>query len=173
VILSDIPPLLSEFLNKRPRLLWRGTRDGFSANAFHQRCDHRSGSLTIILDSDGNVFGGFTPVKWDSTSGYKGDCSLASFLFTLANPHGLPARRFDLAVTGKAIFCDAALGPTFGGCPADLCVANQADTNANSFTSGFGSVYANDSGIDGETVFTGGSHFATREIEVFEVKTFM
>jgi hypothetical protein len=53
----------------------------------------------LIADTDGNVFGGFTPVKWESpasSSKYKGDDSLRSFLFALRNPHGIPPRKFAL-----------------------------------------------------------------------------
>jgi hypothetical protein len=44
----------------------------------------------------GNMFDGFTPVEWDSTSWYKRHDSVQSFLFTLRSPHGLPPRRFGL-----------------------------------------------------------------------------
>jgi hypothetical protein len=60
------------------------------------------------------------------------------------------------------------MGPTFGGGPADLCVADEANANAHSFTCGFGSAYANDSGIEGGALFTGGPYFTVQEIEVLE-----
>jgi hypothetical protein len=47
------------------KLLWRGSRDGFSAAEFHRRCDGHSNTLTLNLGTDGNVFGGFTPVEWE------------------------------------------------------------------------------------------------------------
>jgi hypothetical protein len=47
-------------------LLWRGSRDEFTAEAFHRRCNRHANTLTLILDSGGNVFGGFTPVEWES-----------------------------------------------------------------------------------------------------------
>jgi hypothetical protein len=53
------------------------------------------------LDTNGNIFGGFTPVKWDSYTGHKADPSLKSFLFTLKNPHNFPARRFALKAEKK------------------------------------------------------------------------
>jgi hypothetical protein len=55
------------------------------------------------LDTDGNVFGGFTPVKWESrewegdgSNCLKGDNSRRSLLFTLTNPHGVPPRKLAL-----------------------------------------------------------------------------
>jgi hypothetical protein len=66
MIVSQFPPLLDEFRKKCSNLLWRGSRDGFTAEEFHRRCDGRANTLTLIEDTDGNVFGGFTPVKWES-----------------------------------------------------------------------------------------------------------
>jgi hypothetical protein len=67
----------------------------------------------VILDTEGNIFGGFTPVKWDSRSGYKADGSLKSFLFTLKNPHNITTKRFALKAEEKpwAIVCNSACGP--------------------------------------------------------------
>jgi hypothetical protein len=63
----DTPPgLLAEFHGKRFALLWRGSRDGFLAKEFHGRCDGHANTLLLILDTQGNIFGGFTPVEWES-----------------------------------------------------------------------------------------------------------
>jgi archaellum component FlaC len=61
LIVPQFPPLFEEFRAKRFNLLWRGSRDGFTAQEFHRRCDGRANTLTLISDTDGNVFGGFTP----------------------------------------------------------------------------------------------------------------
>jgi hypothetical protein len=163
----------TEFRGKRFSLLWRGSRDGFGAEAFHGRCDGHANTLTVILDTKGNIFGGFTPVEWESrvwngksaeeSNCWKADDSLKSFLFTLKNPHNIAARRFALAAEEKheAINCCSALGPAFGG-GYDNCSAN-----AESYT-GFGGTYTNDPGLEGETFFTGSEDFTVKEIEVFE-----
>jgi hypothetical protein len=94
-IISDFPDIFSEFRQKNQiSLLWRGNRDGFSAEEFRRRCDGHANTLIVILDTNGNIFGGFTPVKWtfpdNATYLYKTDDSLKSFLFTLKNPHNVP-----------------------------------------------------------------------------------
>jgi hypothetical protein len=43
--------------------------DAFRANQFHRRCDGHANTLTVILDTKGNIFGGFTPVEWESGRG--------------------------------------------------------------------------------------------------------
>jgi hypothetical protein len=39
---------------------------GFRASEIHCRCDGNAYTLTVILDTEGNIFGGLTPVKWES-----------------------------------------------------------------------------------------------------------
>jgi hypothetical protein len=62
-IISGFPEIFGEFQEKWFSLLWRGSRDGFSGYEFHWRCDGYSNTLIVILDTKGNIFGGFTPVK--------------------------------------------------------------------------------------------------------------
>jgi hypothetical protein len=59
-IISDFPEIFAEFSGKRFSLLLRGSRDGFAAGDFHSRCDGHANTLTVILDTNGNVLGGFT-----------------------------------------------------------------------------------------------------------------
>jgi hypothetical protein len=86
----------------------------------------------VILDTKGNIFGGFTPVEWESATDskygkWKADYSLKSFVFTLKNPHNISARRFALKAEKKreAIYCDSKCGPRFFDIEAyDNCNAN-------------------------------------------------
>jgi hypothetical protein len=177
VIVSEFPDIFAEFREKQFSLLWRGGRDGFGVRAFHSRCDEHANTLTVILDTDGNIFGGFTPVKWESRrwNGKTGrennartaDPSLKSFLFTLKNPHNVPARRFALKTENGdiAIFCGSGWGPRFG----DIHVHDNANANRDNYTKYFGTRYANDTGLDGKTFFTGSEHYQVKEIEMFEI----
>jgi hypothetical protein len=58
--------LFQEFHTKRVNLLWRGSTDGFDAAEFRRRRDDRTKTLTLILDTDGTVFGSFTAVKLEA-----------------------------------------------------------------------------------------------------------
>jgi hypothetical protein len=62
-ITAVFPEIFAEFRTKPISLLWRGSRDGFKAKEFHRPCDGHANTLTVILDTEGNIFGGFTPVK--------------------------------------------------------------------------------------------------------------
>jgi hypothetical protein len=112
-IISDFPEILAEFRGRTFSLLWRGSRDGFEASQFHSRCDGHPNTLTLILDTERNIFGGFTPVEWESGDCWKGDANLRSFVFTLKNPHNIPARRFALKSENKdrAIYSPSQWGP--------------------------------------------------------------
>jgi hypothetical protein len=173
-IISDFPMIFADF--RKFSLLWRGSRDGFEAQQFHRRCDWHANTLTVILDRKGNIFGGFTPVKWESPvwngkdedNLSKADDSRESFLFTLKNPYAIPARRFVLKANARwrAIRCSRADGPCFGDC--DIHISDNCNANADSNTS-LGTTYTNDTGLRGDLVFTGAMEFQVKEIEVFEI----
>jgi hypothetical protein len=169
-IVSMFPAVLDDFRWKSIKIMWRGSRDGFRATDFHSRCDDHANTLTLILDTHGNIFGGFTLVQWESPSSsrIKGDYSLRSFLFTLKNPHGIPARRFPLKFGEhhNAIDCDRRFGPIFG---VDVYVFDQCNMNADNHADFFGDSYANDNELEGMTVFACLGGFTVKEIEVFEV----
>jgi hypothetical protein len=69
--------------------------------------------MTVIVDTEGNIFGSFTPVEWESgvwngKVGIEQNClkagdSLKSFLFRLKNPHNIQARRIALKAGMKSL----------------------------------------------------------------------
>jgi hypothetical protein len=112
-IVPGFPTLFEDFKQKQLTLLWRGSRDGFRATDFHSRCDGHANTLTMILDTDGNIFGGFTRARWESgfRTKYNPGRSLKSYIFTVKNPHNVPARSFALKAQRKdeAILCNSHL----------------------------------------------------------------
>ena len=40
-------------------LLYRGSRDGFNVNKFHEKCDNKGKTLVLAKNIKGHVFGGF------------------------------------------------------------------------------------------------------------------
>lgn len=69
-------------------LVYRASRDGFSAADFHSRCDSCPNSLIVIKSTHDCVFGGYTEADWSGDSGYKSDDS--TFLFSLINREKQP-----------------------------------------------------------------------------------
>ncbi|KAL7464241.1 hypothetical protein ACHAXS_004582 [Conticribra weissflogii] len=117
------------------RLLYRYSRDGRCDEAFHQKCDNRGPTVTIIETVTGLVLGGFTNASWQIGSnlfdGHQHYLSAnGSFLFVLSGNGTTSPFRMKLKQTifgtniGDAIYCDEAHGPTFGSRISgnDLCV---------------------------------------------------
>jgi hypothetical protein len=125
----------------------------------------------LIEDTQGNIFGGFTPVKWESPAEppyNRLDPSLKTFLFSLKNPHNFPAKKFQMKVEKKnerAIWCDPTYGPNFW----DIEIGGVRFATCTGSTAAFGSTYVNDTGLVGETVLAGSPRFTVKEIEIFEI----
>jgi hypothetical protein len=168
VIVRGFPEVFAEFSAMQFALLWRGGRDGFGAREFHGRCDGHGNTLTVVLDTKGSIFGGFTPIKWDSAGGCRADPTLRTFLFTIRNPHNIRPKKFPLRAQKKkeAILCVADRGPSFG--PGNIVVLDNCNTCTENATC-LESAYSNDTGQAAPKVFTGGPTFQVKEIEVFEI----
>jgi hypothetical protein len=125
-IVLDIPDIFAKVQEKQFFSLWRGNRDACCGSEFRQRCDDQEKTLTVILDTKGGFFEGFTLVKWESriwngkieirNNTRKADASLKSFLFRLKNADKIPGRRFVLKVekVRDAIECASGSRPSFG-----------------------------------------------------------
>ena len=89
IIKSDEYNLIEEGIkhnfNKSIRnfeLLMRGSKDGFTSNDFHNKCDNKNFTMAFIETTDGRRFGGFTEEVWDQSGWKKGP---RSFIFSLDN----------------------------------------------------------------------------------------
>ena len=56
---------LPETMKGECRLLFRASRDGFAASAFHSKCDNKGPTITVVKSGE-NIFGGFTEQAWAS-----------------------------------------------------------------------------------------------------------
>jgi hypothetical protein len=104
VIVSNFLAIFAEFRGRRFSLLWRAILDDFKGKAFHRQCDVDASTLTVILDTDGNIFGDFTPAAWESRHcrHWKVGDSRQIFIFTLKNSHTVAASRVALKAKQSA-----------------------------------------------------------------------
>jgi hypothetical protein len=149
-------------------LLYRGTRDGFGSDVFHSKCYGRANTLTIFKTKQSKfVFGGFTTVNWDSSSGYKSDPN--AFIFSLTNKDNQPVKmKIGPNQHKYAIWCNSECGPSFG---VDIIIANNADTTTNSYSDlGFTCKHPQYAfGTNEAQSFSAGSYeFQLDEIEVYQ-----
>jgi len=75
------------FENKSFSLLWRGSRDRFEDSSFHQLCDGKENTLTLVKSMTNHVFGGFTSIPWESpTKEFERTyADKSAFLFSINN----------------------------------------------------------------------------------------
>lgn len=180
--------LRSLFGEKRFGVLYQGSRDGFTAEAFHTKCNRKGPTLTLVKSENGNIFGGYSTVSWGSKDAFR--AAPGSFLLTLRNTYGTEPSTFSLLEPGcpSAIYDHYAFGPTFGaGC--DLCLWPPFDKSGKSYSSlGTDGTSGDDNDADndgkggsyrdvigkGSAVFTGNesdlkTYFNVAEIEVYSL----
>ena len=69
--------------NIKFELLFRKSRDGSSCQTFHQYCDNKGPSLTLVETTKGYKFGGYTPFSFQSQIGYSPKNDNKTFIFSL------------------------------------------------------------------------------------------
>ena len=78
-----------EFLNKiyewtggkNMELLYRGTRDGMSGEAFHNKCNNKGPTISLFKNDYGYIFGGFASIDWTSYGNYISTSDTFIFIF--------------------------------------------------------------------------------------------
>jgi hypothetical protein len=115
------------------------------------KCDNLRHTITIIETTNVFIFGGYTPLSWNSINNSKRDDSLKSFIFTLKNAPNTGPKRCSLEPDKKhpAIYCSQASGPVFGG-GNDFCIDTNSNATAFNYAK-FGHSYDNHAGSDGQT----------------------
>jgi hypothetical protein len=70
-------------LNSSMTKIYQATIDGFGASNFHSKVDGINGTLIVIKSSNGNIFGGFTNVFWNTAQ--NGTLDHSAYIFSLIN----------------------------------------------------------------------------------------
>ena len=151
---------------KSMELLYRGTRDGMTANNFHDKCDNKGKTICLFLNDKDNIFGGYSSIPWTNNEGNKtaNDC----FLFTLSNIYNTEPTKFPY-VKERSVGHYSNYGPMFGN-GSDLYLQNNF-TNDNANYVNFPSSYKDTLG-KGKSIFTGdlnNSYFKLKEVEIFKI----
>ena len=99
--------------NFQPKLLYCGTKDGMTSDAFHSKCDNKGPTLTLMKvkftgSSKTSIIGGFTDKDWNKPNTWI--ASNESFIFSLSSKVKCFISKPEYALYGANNF-----GPTFGG----------------------------------------------------------
>lgn len=143
---------------KKYRLIYKASKDGDSANKFHNKCDKHSNLIILIKTKKGLRFGGFTSAKFRSSSHLKYDND--AFLFSLDIK-----KVFNIIPNSYAIYCYDNTGPSFY--KGSLYVPNKFFTNyGKTCLAGGPFQFKKDFELN-----NGEEKFLIEELEVFQVKT--
>jgi hypothetical protein len=102
------------------KLILRGSRDGFSPSKFHEICDNKSHTITIIKVKDSNeILGGYNPNIWKSDNSY--GVTMDSFIFSFKNRENINDCVLSRTKSKDyATYNHPHIGPIFGDGDLDL-----------------------------------------------------
>ena len=151
--------------NKKLDLIYRATRDGATADAFHKKCDNQGPTLCLYKNDKGNIFGGYASISWENSG--CGKKAPGTFIFTLSNIYDIPPNKFDLKNNQNGVFHYYNQGPVFGS--NAFLITNILGKNKTFFPDNF-----IDNLNKGKSIFTGNEdnndeYFNIKEIEVFKI----
>jgi hypothetical protein len=89
-------------------LLYSGSTHGWQQSKFHELCDEKGPTITVMKSKAGRVFGGFAMQSWDSKTGRKADEK--AFIYSIDRQ-----QIYRVIDAQKALYCYSGWGPSFGG----------------------------------------------------------
>ncbi len=147
------------------KLLFRASRDGFGVEKFHQLCDEKGPTVTLVKSQKGFYFGGFNTISWSSGFG-EWKPAERSFLFSLTHK-----TKHDIYQNPqKAVYLSKDYGPFFGG-GNDLYISTNCNQNESSY-SNFGHTYKSPYQYktnESKNYLAGSYNFRVEDYEVFSI----
>src|ERR1051325_11295876 len=165
-------PLFSSWIDKKDsshynkknipyefNLLYRASRDGNTAAAFHEKCDNKGATIVVTkIKNSEQIVGGYNPLFWDSSNSFKSTND--SFLFSFTDRNNLKSAKIGYSNgDGCSIGCYSAgygYGPLFGnGNCHDLRFLNGTwySQSSSSYPKVDGIPYGNNFDVDDYEVF--------------------
>ncbi|CAB4444548.1 unnamed protein product [Rhizophagus irregularis] len=95
-------------------LLYRASRDGNTAAAFHAKCDDKGPTIVVvkIINSE-QIVGGYNPIFWDLSSNYK--TTSESFVFSFTNKNDPQTAKVAYSTGSRySLYSGPVHGPSFG-----------------------------------------------------------
>ncbi|CAH3178267.1 unnamed protein product, partial [Porites lobata] len=147
------------------KICYRASKHGRYDFIFHQRCNGKNNTLTIIK-KDEYVFGGFTDISWERTERYRETSN--AFIFSLRNNEQLGPFKSMVKESSHAIYNWKYTGPAFGKTDIRINYTPRGRTSS----SHLGTSYCAPSEVKNpSTVLAGTTKFDPDEVEVFFLKT--
>ena len=174
ILSMDESSILSEMIQvSKVVLLYRATRDGFTANAFHSKCNNKASTITIIENHLNYVFGGYTTAEWESNDDFGWIKDSKAFIFSLRQNGTLNNKKFKVVDENHSILAHKSYGPSFGH---DILIEDNSNEKIGSYCN-LGDHYELPNGYKYEDCRTSKylagdfDFWLTKEIEVFQIIT--
>jgi len=160
-------PSFSHLKTCRLDLLYKGSRDGFTAKKFHEKCDSKSPTISFIKSQTyGRIFGGYTEQTWNQVSGFEKKDEKA-FIFSLTHNE-----KYPIISSKSAIYTHDVYSVLFGDGNPDIWISDNCTTTDN-YTNHFPRNYTcskfNQITEESKAYLAGSSPFKVEEIEVYQV----
>jgi len=111
------------------RLLFRASRDGYTAAAFHNLCNGYAPLFIVIRANTGYIATAYTSVAYNSINNYNAAPSGANWLNNLWNGSSASITKYyNTVYTEYATYDNSGYGPTFGG-GHDMYIPDNFNTN--------------------------------------------
>ena len=107
---------------KEYKLIFKASKDGFRVKDFHNYCDGKDNTLTLVKTKTGRRFGGFTDQKWDQSGSNKSGSN--GFLFSLDFKEIYYNNNSSYNIQGNSSY-----GPYFGN---DFYIGDNCNSGYNS-----------------------------------------
>ena len=164
---------LEEWIGSGPKtftLLYSISKDGCNNTTFHQKCDNKGPTVTILYNAQGSVYGGYTSVPWNTGRNGNYDVDASAFMFRLQYNGTKATCKFPCINPANAIYQNTNYGPIFGG-GHDLCTFNgtinkSGDTFALNGSFGINKGFSSQ-GVPANEINNG--TMAVVELEVYQV----
>ncbi len=146
----------------QPKLLFKANRDGFAAQEFKLRCNGIKNTLTIAKTNHGKLFGGFTPLVWETPSepiSYSNDPNEKTFIFSCDFNE-----KYSLKTNQYAICNTQNQGPIFGE-KSDFEIVDKCNLSSNN-NCNLGYSYKCHRTYE---EFLGDKHYLIEDYEVYEI----
>lgn len=153
------------------QLLFRASDHGYSSDKFHEYCDEKGSTITIIVNEYNHVFGGYAKESWQKPERQITDAN--AFLFMI-RPKIKTFHLKDAQKNGyRALWMYPSFGPVFGK-GADIWIKDKCNaSSANGCLSNFHSSFEFDakeiSGCTSPPESDGRLRFKITDYEVFSV----
>ncbi len=148
-------------------LIYRASKDGFTALDFHSKCDYKSNTITIIKNNLNFIFGGYMAANRSSNSWIE---DKNAFVFSLRKNGISYSKVFPIKNPKYAIDGSGGYGPIFG---QDISILDESNVQKGSYTH-LGNQYNYEELEDPKNYLSGNwKNWLVTEIEVYEIKKYM